>query len=398
MKGTIRTKEKCPKCKGKFKGEPLSCPTCLIQPHRYFVDIYWKGEGQIKLYSGQDGLPLDSWIRADRLLTHIRHEIDLGKFDPRNYVSRELKPLLFANYIQAWIDRRQKDCERLLISRAYLKEIEAYTRRYFVPFFGRFSIRDLKKRHIEDFLHQLPDHLSTKTVRNILGVLRKLLQDAWEREDIAAVPLFPKIPRQEPITRWIGETEQKAILAHTFGVYRAFFTFVMRTGCRTGEARALRWEDVYLKDEMVVIRAGFDLGMYKPYTKAKEVRYLPLHPEAKAALMSLPRSLAGWVFVNNKGGPLSQRRVITVWRQAASKAGLDITCHEGTRHSFASQAINRGISERKIGDAMGHKHASSTRRYAKLKANSLREVMGLSSTGLSPDYPQTVLEGNKSLQ
>jgi hypothetical protein len=85
MKGTIRTKEKCPKCGGKFEGQPLECQNCLTQPRRYFIDLYW--QKQIKLYLGRDGVALDSWLRAERLLTAIRHEIDLGIFDPKDYVS-----------------------------------------------------------------------------------------------------------------------------------------------------------------------------------------------------------------------------------------------------------------------------------------------------------------------
>ena len=86
MKGHVRTLEKCSLCQGKFQGQPLHCPKCFTTPKRLFVDISWPGQGRIKLYSGQDGHPLDSYERASRLLTAIRYEIDRGKFDPREYV------------------------------------------------------------------------------------------------------------------------------------------------------------------------------------------------------------------------------------------------------------------------------------------------------------------------
>lgn len=35
MAGRIRTKEVCPKCRGKYQGEPLRCPDCLTIPRRY---------------------------------------------------------------------------------------------------------------------------------------------------------------------------------------------------------------------------------------------------------------------------------------------------------------------------------------------------------------------------
>jgi site-specific recombinase XerD len=106
------------------------------------------------------------------------------------------------------------------------------------------------------------------------------------------------------------------------------------------------------------------------------VHYLPLHPQVKEALLQLPRHLSGYVFVNRLGRVLSARRVDAVWKTAAAAAGIEATCYEGTRHSFASQAINRGVSQRKVGDFMGHRWEASTRRYAKMQAESLREVWG----------------------
>ena len=95
----------------------------------------------------------------------------------------------------------------------------------------------------------------------------------------------------------------------------------------------------------------------------------------KQLLKRQPRALSGWVFFNTHGRHFSSRRVNTVWQSAATKAGLKITLYEATRHSFVSQAISSGVPERMIGDFLGHKHASTTRRYAKMKADTLRTVV-----------------------
>ncbi len=377
MKGSILTKEKCPKCGGSFQGKPLTCPACATVPRRYFLRLYSKSAGRLKIYSGQDGFPLDSWARAERLLNHIRHEIDLGKFDPRHYISHEVKGLRFENYCQAWVERRGGEVRRQLLSHSYFNEIKAYCSRYFLPFFGSLSIRDIREAHLDDFKAQLPAHLSSKTIYNIMGVLRKLFQDAYRRKDILAPLRFPRIPLSEPVTRFLWPEEQMAVLAKVKEqVYRTYYLFLMRQGCRPGEARAMRWENIDLKNGLLTIAASFDRGHYRPFTKEREVRYLPLHPQVKKAILKLPRHLSGYVFTNRYGRVLSSRRVEEVWRQAAAAAGIKATLYEGTRHSFASQAINRGVSQRKVGDFMGHRREESTRRYAKMKADSLKEVWG----------------------
>jgi integrase len=341
------------------------------------VDIFWPGQGRIKLYTDQQGYPLDSWERAQRLLNAIRYEIDQGKFDPREYVKQQLKGLQFDNYASAWLERRKAEVGRPAgISRSYFKCLKQYVEKYFILFFGKLSIRDIRKAHLLDFKRQLPEHLSLKTVANLLGALHALFADAADRKDISTLPDFPKVPKREPQTRWITREEQEAILAHCPEPYRTLFLFCMKQGCRLGEARALKWNQVDLKRKVVTIAAAMDLGHWKPHTKEKDVREgLPLNSSVREALLSLPRSLSGFVFVNRAGRPLSDTRVRTVWNKAAAKAGIKISAYEATRHSFCTQKLLQGYSERFIMEASGHKTIAAFRRYGKLRTEALREMM-----------------------
>ena len=374
MAGHIRTLQKCPGCAGKFSGPGIICPTCLTHPTRYFIDLWWRG--RLKIYTDPQGYPLDSYARTEQLLSTIRHQIGKGTFDPADFTARELKGLLFENYATAWLERRQKEVGRASgISRAYFKEIRRYVKNYYTPFFNVQNLRDLRKGHLLDFVAQLPEHLSAKTVSNILGVLHRLLTEAFDRKDILAMPGFPKIKKQEPDTKWITAEEQETILAHCREPYKTLFLFCMRQGCRVGEARALKWDKVDLKGRVVTICAGMDLGTWKPYTKEKEVRHLPLNSRVREALLALPRSLGGFVFVNQAGRMLSDTRVRSAWNKAAAAAGIDISCYQGTRHSFATQKLISGHSERKIMEVTGHKTTSAFRRYGKLVTEALRDVV-----------------------
>ena len=373
MAGTIRTMQKCPKCRGSFP-KSLMCPTCLTQPTRFYLDFWWKGQ-RIRIFTDPYGFPLDSLARSEQLLSTIRHQVGTGKFDPKEYVARDLKNLQFKFYAQAWLERLEAEAERRLISNAYLKELRRYTTTYFVSFFGVANVRDLRDGHIKDFKNSLPEHLSAKTVANILGALHKLLAEARDRRDIAILPRFPKVPKRNPHTKWLSPEEQEAILAHCREPYRTLFLFCMKHGCRIGEARALKWERLDLKKEVVTITASMDLGEWKPYTKEGDVRSLPLSSRVKAALQGLPRSLSGFVFVNRAGRPLSDTRVRTAWNEAATAAGISCNCYQGTRHSFATQKLMAGYSEAFVMKATGHKTVSAFRRYGKLVTETLRDMI-----------------------
>jgi integrase len=352
----------------------LRCPPCKTVPRRYYMDLWWKGERH-RIFTGRDNYPLDSWERAYRLLTTIRESIDRGQFDPRDFVRKEIKGLVFENYVLSWLDRRRQECERQHLAKSYFKQLKGAVNNYFIPFFRGKNLRDIRAGDLVDFRNWLPKHLNLKTVRNLLGMLHKLFKNAFDWGDILHLPIFPRVQTKEPVTRWIDEETQLRVLAHVSAqVYRTFYLFLMFQGCRPNEARALRWEKVDFKNDMVVIDSAFDLNKFRDFTKEKDVRYLPLHPEVREALLQLSRHLNGFVFVNRHGRPLSASQVNVHWRQAAAKAGVKATCYEGTRHSLASQAINRGVSERIVGDMLGHKTLTSTRRYAKMKAESLKQM------------------------
>ncbi len=370
MAGYVRTKEKCPRCGGRFTGEPLRCQKCHTVPRRYYLDLPWHGQ-KIKLYSDQDGYPLDSYERAARLLNHVRFEIDRGAFDPKNYVKRDLRQLQFANYFEAWYKRKAQEQERGQISLSYLRSCRTWFARL-MPFFGLVNIREINEGKLEDFVLSLPPELSPKTVSNILGVLHKILSDAHRRRDIREMPRFPRIQQVEPEIKWITREQQEEILSHVkCQATKALFVFLMFTGARPGEARALRWEDINWKEMTVRIHAAMDRETYRPCTKERDVRIIPLHPEVLTVLRQIPRALTGYVFTLS-GEPLTANVIQKTWTRAAEKAGIKIGLYQGTKHSLGCKLLNEGVREEVLQAIFGHKDRESTKRYAKLVSDSLK--------------------------
>ena len=52
-----------------------------------------------------------------------------------------------------------------------------------------------------------------------------------------------------------------------------------------------------------------------------------------------------------------------------------ISLYQGTKHSFATDAIRRGVPERFLQRFLGHASVESTRRYARLADNAMLEVL-----------------------
>ena len=63
-------------------------------------------------------------------------------------------------------------------------------------------------------------------------------------------------------------------------------------------------------------------------------------------------------------------------RRTDTKAGVPhVSLHELARHSKGGQLINRGVSLEMIGALLGHSSTQTTKRYAKLRTESLRGLV-----------------------
>ena len=86
------------------------------------------------------------------------------------------------------------------------------------------------------------------------------------------------------------------------------------------------------------------------------------------------------------GGPYSPNRrtgrryghktLQALWNAALERVGFPhVPLYEGTKHSFATDAIRRGVSEYLLQKFLGHAHPESTRRYARLADAALVQVL-----------------------
>jgi len=360
----IRTWQKCPKCQGRFQdtGNQLACPTCCTIPKKFYLEWWYKGE-RFSLSS------FNSYVDAQRKAVTIETEIYNHTFRAEQYLhSREQvsRKYRFMQVYDDWLRGRKREVERNVIAPSYYAKLES-CRKDFKGFFGTTDIRTVIKYDIDKFRNSLPVHLSPKTVKNKIMVLRKFLQDMCDAELIAEVPTFDRIQVQQPVPNWIDQDVQLRILSELAESEKPIFMFLFATGLRPAEVRALRWCDV-MKD-YIHIRAGFSKEIYRPITKTKRQWTIPRLRRINEILSSVPRSLkTDYVFWHGTGKPYTEKRLRSAWYRACAKAGVKgVTMYQGTRHSFASQHVNRGVPLELIGAMMGHTSTRTTRTYARLK-------------------------------
>jgi len=380
MKGAIRSlQSKCPKCKGKFvdNGRALVCPTCLVIPDKYFVDIHYEGQ-RIKLYRDKEGFLLDSYRRANRLLENIRHQIDNHTFYLKDYLSVNIKGVQFENNINEWLKRQEIRLQKDEISPSYYEKIASTINKYFIPFFKKKDIRDIRSKDVEDFYLKLPS-LALKTQKNIIDLLHKYFNDLLDREEISRIPKIPKITVPDPHWNWVAEDLQNMIFDKISDEHKPIFAFIKEHGLRPSEARAIHKEDIHFENGTATIRRNFSNEQLRLITKNKRQRIIPIQKDVLAMLKKLP-VLNGFLFLDENGKRYKKRKLERIYNKARNAAGIkNLTLYQWGRHSFASQAINNGTPENIVGAFLGHSDSRMTKRYAHTNIEGLKIIFNKKS-------------------
>lgn len=339
---------------------------------RWFIQL----PGRVRIWCDKAHRTFYSRQHAEWTLNQVQGEIENGTFDADYYSKTRKSVHSFEVYATEWLS----NCERRLakgeLSPTYMREVRRYVAKYFLPAFGPLNMQDIKGRQLKSFYLGMED-ISQKTTYNIMAVLKKLFRDAHEEEVLQAMPRFPKVSMgPEPETVWADVEQQDAILQRLDPETAYFVLFQMCHGTRNGETRALQHRDINLKDETVTIRRAFSGTLLRPFTKTRRVRVIPLDLAWKEIYLSRPTSIdpQQFVFLRN-GKPFSTTWATKKWKEAAIEAGYaNVTLYEGTRHSLASQAVNRGVPLYVIQKFLGHTSPKMTERYSHLKTSGLRQA------------------------
>jgi integrase len=176
----------------------------------------------------------------------------------------------------------------------------------------------------------------------------------------------------------------------------------LNTGCRKQEILSLKWEQVDLKNNIILLEktkngkrrdVPINETVREVLTSQKKWLDVPivyLNPETKKREVFTPRTR--WpdvpnVFFNpNIGKPYGE--VKNSFASALKRAGiLDFTFHD-LRHTFASHLVMNGVDITSIKELLGHSTLKMTLRYAHLasahKARAVSVLDGVFSAQQKP--------------
>ena len=335
---------------------------------RWFVDLRWQGK-RYSLYRYLGHIPIADQGMAEFVLNSIRDEINKGVFNPERHKAG--RPLHLAAYSETWLGL-------LNVSEATIKDYRNSLKNHILPALGAEFLADINFDKLRAFQKDIAR--SPKGKYNVMGCLHALLRDAQRSGYIPAMPEFPGFKGRDsvipPPIRWLSDEMQWRIIEAIPEPDRGIFIFMKLTGCRPGEARALRKADV--RGDHLVFANAFGAREELKEVKAKRPEPWPLTEGLKELFSILPKNLSPWVFLYSKTQKPYTHNFTALWVAAVREIGLDpkaAPLYSSVRHSFGCQLANAGVDGDVIRRLMRHSDRRMTDRYVKYRTEPLAAVV-----------------------
>lgn len=270
-----------------------------------------------------------------------------------------------------------KEYKRPYVKQSTMAAYVLILENHILPTFGEDN--SLPEQSVQAFvLHKIESGLSTKSVKDILIVLKMVMKFGVKKEWMTYYEWDIKYPpsSENKVLEVLSVTNHRKILNHI----QSHFTFMglgiyisLSTGLRIGEICALKWSDINVTDgilnvnrtiERIYIIEGekkhTELVINSPKTK-NSCREIPMNKELLGMLKPLKKVVNDdYYILTNDERPTEPRTYRNYYKRLMEKLDIPKLKYHGLRHSFAIRCIEVGCDYKTVSVLLGHSNISTT--------------------------------------
>ena len=248
---------------------------------------------------------------------------------------------------------------------------------HILPTFGEYET--LSEKLVQEYvLKKLKDGLSTKTVKDILIVLKMVMKFGVKNEWLDYCEWDIKYPTTETnkeIEVLTVENHKKILdfIKNNFTFRNLGIYISLTTGLRIGEICALKWEDIDTNNgtigvnrtiERIYIAEGnhkhTKLVINTPKTK-NSCREIPMSRELLTMVKPLKKVMnQNFYVLTNEEKPTEPRTYRNYYNRLLEKLGIPKLKYHGLRHSFATRCIESNCDYKTVSVLLGHANITTT--------------------------------------
>ena len=247
-----------------------------------------------------------------------------------------------------------------------------------------FSWNEIQVIHIRSYLAWLNhENYARRTIARRISSLRSfykfLLREEYVKQNPFTKVRTPKLDKRLPV--FLEETEIDSLLdlpdATPLGLRdQAVLEMLYATGCRVSELAGLQLDNVDLSGLFVLLHGKGNKDRIVPIGHTCKEAFLRYYAQSRAPLMEKYRvDEHQYVFVNNRGGALTDRSVRRILDKYVQKLALQKNVSPHTiRHTFATHLLEHGADLRAVQELLGHASLSTTQIYTHITNERINKV------------------------
>ena len=271
-----------------------------------------------------------------------------------------------------------KEYKRPYVKQSTMAAYVLILENHILPTFGEDN-NSLPEQSVQAFvLHKIESGLSTKSVKDILIVLKMVMKFGVKKEWMTYYEWDIKYPpsSENKVLDVLSVTNHRKILNHI----QSHFTFMglgiyisLSTGLRIGEICALKWSDINVTDGILTVNRTIEriyiiegekkhteLVINTPKTK-NSCREIPMNKELLGMLKPLKKVVNDdYYILTNDERPTEPRTYRNYYKRLMEKLDIPKLKYHGLRHSFATRCIEVGCDYKTVSVLLGHSNISTT--------------------------------------
>ena len=270
-----------------------------------------------------------------------------------------------------------KEYKRPYVKQSTMAAYVLILENHILPTFGEDN--SLPEQSVQAFvLHKIESGLSTKSVKDILIVLKMVMKFGVKKEWMTYYEWDIKYPpnSENKVLDVLSVSNHRKILNHI----QSHFTFMglgiyisLSTGLRIGEICALKWSDINVTDGILTVNRTIEriyiiegekkhteLVINTPKTK-NSCREIPMNKELLGMLRPLKKVVDDdYYILTNDERPIEPRTYRNYYKRLMEKLDIPKLKYHGLRHSFATRCIEVGCDYKTVSVLLGHSNISTT--------------------------------------
>jgi integrase len=305
-----------------------------------------------------------NWIKEQNA------KIDMGMTYENTTVTLE-------EYLRVWLDG--KDISRRSNT---VTQYRIITEHHIIPNIGKNKLQEIRSIHLHQLYTELKEKgLGARTRQVVHAILHNAFKNAIREGILSRNPAEaverPKVEQKE-IHVLTEEQARQLLLTAAGDRNEALYYLALMTGMREGEILGLKWSDVDWNRGVINVQRqlqrvshnGLNFVPLKTRSGKRQIKLgqgmldrLSAHREKQ----NIERNAKGdrWhdydlIFPSSLGTPLDCRRILRVFKDLLTKAGLPNIRFHDLRHTSLSLLMDLGISVTTIQQRADHSKASVT--------------------------------------